>query len=169
MFASRLNTECSKYASCKPDPDAYHINAFSLCWLNLNSYIFPPFSIVGRVLAKPVQDRATALVIVPCWQTLLWFPQFVRLVKQGTIPLLIPAHQHLLQLPGTKLLHTIWDRLSLVAAIFSGTSQQRDCNLMPPRLLERHGGSAYSQHTTHLSFDGWTSATDDSLIPTNQL
>ena len=52
LFASRLNNKCTKYASYKPDPDAYHVNAFSLCWLNLNSYIFPPFSIIGRVLAK---------------------------------------------------------------------------------------------------------------------
>ena len=102
LFASCLNFKCSKYASYKPDPDAYHVNAFSLCWLNLNAYIFPPFSIVGRVLAKLAQDRATALVIVPCWQTQPWFPQFVRLVKPGTTPLLIPAHQHLLQLPGTN-------------------------------------------------------------------
>ena len=69
LFASRLNTKCTKYASYKPDPDAYHVTAFSMCWLNLNSYIFLPFSIVGRVLAKPAQDQATALVIVPCWQT----------------------------------------------------------------------------------------------------
>ena len=61
LFASRLNTKCTKYASYKPDLDAYHVNAFSLCWLDLDSYIFPPFSIVGRVLAKFAQDRATAL------------------------------------------------------------------------------------------------------------
>ena len=69
LFASRLNTKCTKYASYKSDPDAYHVTAFSMCWLNLNSYIFLPFSIVGRVLAKLAQDQATALVIVPCWQT----------------------------------------------------------------------------------------------------
>ena len=50
LSASHLNTKCSKYASYKPDPDAYHVNAFSLCCLNLNSNIFPPFSIAGRVL-----------------------------------------------------------------------------------------------------------------------
>ena len=69
LFASYLNTKCTKYASYKPDLDAYHVNAFSLCWLDLNSYIFPPFSIVGRVLANLAQDRETALVIVPCWET----------------------------------------------------------------------------------------------------
>ena len=160
MFASRLNTKCSKYASRKPDPDACHVNAFSLCWLNLNFYIFLPFSIVGRVVAKLAQDRATALVIIPCWQTQPWFPQFVRLVKPGTTQLLIPAHQHLLQLTGTNLQHPIWDRFSLIAAIFSGTSQQRDCHLTSPKSSEHHGGTAHSQHPTQQCDDGWTSATD---------
>ena len=52
LFASRLNSKCLKYASYKPDPDAYHVNAFSLCWLNLNAYIFPPFSILCASLAS---------------------------------------------------------------------------------------------------------------------
>ena len=44
LLASRLNTKRTKYASYKPDSDPYHVSA------NANSYIFPPFSIVGRVL-----------------------------------------------------------------------------------------------------------------------
>ena len=126
MFASRLNTKCTKYALYKPDPDAYHVNTFSLCWLNLISYIFPPFIIVGIVLAKLAQDRVTALVIVPCWQTHPWFPQTVRLVKPGTTPLLIPAYQHLLQLPGTNLQHPTCDQFSLVAAICQAPPNSAD-------------------------------------------
>ena len=156
LFASHLNTKYTKHASYKPDSDAYHVNVFSMFWLNFNSYIFPPFSIVGRVLVKLAQNRSTALVIVPYWQTQSWFPQFVRLVKPGTTPLLIPAHQHLLQLPGTNSQHPIWDRLSLVAAILSGASQQRDCHLTLPRSSEHHGGSAHSRHITHQCDDGWT-------------
>ena len=87
LFTSHMNTKCTKYGSYKPEPDACHVNAFSLCWLNLNFYIFPPF---------------VALVVVPCWETQQWFTQFVRLVKPGTTPLLIPAHQHLLQLQAAK-------------------------------------------------------------------
>ena len=45
LLASRLNTKCTKFASCKTDPYASHV--FSLCWSDLNSYIF-----VGRVLAR---------------------------------------------------------------------------------------------------------------------
>ena len=169
LLASHLNTRCAKYASYKPDPDAYHVNAFSLCWLDLNLYTFHPFSIVRRVLAKLAQDWATALVIVPCQQTQLWFSQFVWLVKPGVTSLLKPAHQHLLQLPGTNLQHPILDRLSLIAATFSGTSQQRDCHLTLPRSSEHHGGSARNQHTLQQCDDGWTSAADGSLIPTSQL
>ena len=100
------------------------------------------------MLAKLKQDWATAWVIIPSWQTQPWFLQFVRLVKPGTTTLLIPAHQHLLQLPGANLQHPIWDRLSLIAAIFSGTSQQRDCHLKLPRSSEHDGGSAQSAYNT---------------------
>ena len=31
LFVSHLNSKCSKYASYKPDTDAYHVNVFSLC------------------------------------------------------------------------------------------------------------------------------------------
>ena len=69
LFPSRVDTKCTKFASYKRDADAYHVNGFFLCLLNLNSYIFPPFSIVGRMLVKLAQDQVTALMIAPCWQT----------------------------------------------------------------------------------------------------
>ena len=137
--------------------------------LNFNSHVFHLFSLVGRVLAKIAQDQATALAIVPCWQTQLQFPQFVRLMKPGTTPLLMPANQHLLQLPGTNLQHPIWDQLILVAAILPGTSQECDCHLTSPRSSEHHGVSARTQYTTNQCDDSWTiSATGGSLIATNQ-
>ena len=117
------------------------------------------------MLAKLTQDRVTALLIFPCWQTQPWFPQCVLLVKPGT-QLLIAAHQNLLQLSGTNLQYPIWDRLSLVGAIFSGFSQQRDCHLTSPRSSEHNGGSTHSQHKTHQCDNCWTSATAGSLIPT---
>ena len=47
-----------------------------------------------RVLSKLAQDWTTTFVIVPCWQ----IPQFKRLMKPETAPVLIPVHQNL-QLP----------------------------------------------------------------------
>ena len=116
-----------------------------------------------------MQDWATALVIVPCCLTQQWFPQFIQLVKPGAAPLLMPAHQYLLQLPGTKLQLPVRDRLSLLTIIFSGTSQQQDCHLTSPRPLEDHRGSAHSKNIAHKCEDCWTSATNGSLIFANQL
>ena len=104
LFAIPLNTKCIMDASYKPDPDAYHVNAFSLCWSDLNWYKFSPFSIA---LAKLAQDWATGLVIAPCWQTQLLFPQLAQLGKPGTGPLFITTHQQLPLLPGRSFEHPI--------------------------------------------------------------
>ena len=104
LFASPLNTKCIMDASYKPDPDAYHVNAFSLCWSHLNWYKFSPFSIA---LAKLAQDWATGLVIAPCWQTQLLFPQLAQLGKPGMGPLFITTHQQLPLLPGRSFEHPI--------------------------------------------------------------
>ena len=47
LFASRLNKQLSKFVSYRPDPEALHINAFSLDWGDLEFYCFPPFSCIG--------------------------------------------------------------------------------------------------------------------------
>ena len=104
LFASLLNTKCTMDASYKPDPDAYHVNAFSLCWSDLNWYKFSPFSIA---LAKLAQDWATGLVIAPCWQKQLLFPQLAQLGKPGTGPLFTTIHQQLPLLPGRSFEHPI--------------------------------------------------------------
>ena len=86
-------------------------------------------------------------------------PHFPRLT--------LPTHEHLLQLPGTNkhLKHPIWDWLSLLPAILTGTSHQWDCHLMLPLSSKHHGGSGHSQHSTHQCDDGWTSATNSNFSP----
>ena len=49
MFASRLNYQLPKYVSYLPDPHAIAVDAFSVTW-NSIVYLFPPFSVIGRVL-----------------------------------------------------------------------------------------------------------------------
>ena len=39
------------------------------------SIIFPPFSIIPRILQKIEEDQAQALMIVPLWATQPWFPK----------------------------------------------------------------------------------------------
>ena len=52
LFATRINTQLTRFVSWKPDPDAYHTNAFTHSWTEGLTYAFPPFNIIGRVLKK---------------------------------------------------------------------------------------------------------------------
>ena len=52
LFATRINKQLDGYVSSHPEPKAMAINAFCLTWNNNYFYMFPPFSLVGQVLAK---------------------------------------------------------------------------------------------------------------------
>ena len=54
LFASKLNSHLSVFVSYHPDPEATHINAFSISWQDRPFYAFPPFSVIGKVLHKTV-------------------------------------------------------------------------------------------------------------------
>ena len=62
--------------------------------------------------------------------------------------------------PATR--NPVWDRLSLVATILSGISQQRDCHLTSSRSSVHHGGPAHNQDTRRQFNDVWTSAAEGS-------
>ena len=66
LFASRNNTQIDKYVSWKPEPEAYAVDAFSICWSNDFMYIFPPFS---KVIRKIIEEKVRAIVIIPQWPT----------------------------------------------------------------------------------------------------
>lgn len=98
LFASSLNHKVdSCYVSWKPDSHATYIDAFSLDWNNFNCvYIFPPFSLWGRVLAKlQATTNLQAVVIFPKWPGQFWFPALMKLV-QDTVELNV---QDLVEVP----------------------------------------------------------------------
>ena len=110
LFATCLNAKCKLYVSFKPDPNAFVVDAFTQNWNDIKDYVFPPFSLIGRILAKIKQDETSITVIVPCWQTQLWFPQFLWMVEHSTAPVLLKAHHKLLQLPRTGQKHPLWKK-----------------------------------------------------------
>ena len=62
-------------------PNVYADNAFTVSWTDTQFYAFP-LSLIPRVLARIVTDRATGLLIVPQWTTQSWFPQMLNLLVQ---------------------------------------------------------------------------------------
>ena len=118
LFASRLNTKCNRYVSWQRDPKAEFIDAFSQSWSGFHAYIFPPFSLIGRILQKLQHERARATVVVPFWTTQPWFTTFVDMLTSS--PILLPQSDRLLVLEYSDNLHPLRKRLRLIAGQLSG-------------------------------------------------
>ena len=104
LFDSRLNTQLQIYVSWHPEANSHAIDAFSIVWDFNLCYIFPPFSLVGRVLAKVRRDSAEAIIVVPDWPTQTWYPQ----VKSMAIspPLALDPHSTNFAAPTPTITHT---------------------------------------------------------------
>ena len=97
LFASSRNAKLPVYISWFPDQLAYAVDALTVSWQDLNFYAFPPFSLLPRVLAKIIQDKATGILIIPLWSTQSWFPLVLTLLIHH--PRVIAPCRDLLYLP----------------------------------------------------------------------
>ena len=97
LFASRLNHKLKKYVSRRPDPNAIAVDAFALTWINETYFIFPPFSLLPRILQKVEEDETTAVLVAPLWPTQSWWPSLLSLVTGQCYRL--PNPQTILSLP----------------------------------------------------------------------
>ena len=128
LFASSRNAKLPVYISWLLDRLAYAVDAFTVSWRDLNFYAFPPFSLLPRVLAKIIQDKATGILIIPLWTTQSWFPLVLTLLIQH--PRVIAPCRDLLYLPQhPQEVHPLHKKLSLLAVLLSG---------MPSRVSAYH-------------------------------
>ncbi len=119
LFASRINHKLSRYVSWGPDPGSYHMDAFTLSWEHLYSYCFPPFSLIGRVLAKLEKDHGEMVLVAPLWPTQHWFAKLLKLTVAQ--PVLLPPHHVTLILPSQpKRRHPLGKHLKLAGFRLSG-------------------------------------------------
>jgi hypothetical protein len=94
LFASRLNKQLPQYVSRFPDHGAYKIDAFTFPWENKLYYMYPPFSLLPRVLQKIAQDAAEAVLVCPIWPTQPWWPSLVPMICAECY--LLPQSQEIL-------------------------------------------------------------------------
>ena len=114
LFASRTNHQINTYVSWHPNPHAMATYAFTLSWTHLKSYAFPPFSIIGRVVAKIVKDQATGAV--PNWSIQYWYPSLLSIKISEMIYL--PEYALRLQSDQMKQ-HPLQGKLRLMAVFRS--------------------------------------------------
>ena len=118
-FANRINAQLPRYISYKPDPDAFLINAFSHNWSKFKGYMFPPFSLVGRVLQKVKVDQATVLLIAPEWPSQHWYTMLMEMLVMEPVRL-SPCQQNLVLPTDLSEVHPLWRKLTLLACLVSG-------------------------------------------------
>ena len=122
-FASRINTQHEHYASRRPDPFAKIVDAFSFNWATEKCYIFPPFSVVSRVLQKIRTDAATVLMVLPKWPTQAWWPDATEMMVGK--PYIIRPSQRNLHLPNNpNEIHPMHKKLHLMVCLLSGKATE---------------------------------------------
>ena len=122
LFATRINKQLPKFISWRPDPEAFFTDAFLYSWCDFNyGYVFPPFSLVSRVLQKIRQHHNTLLVILPLWTTRPWFSQALELLVEP--PYLLP--RNCLVLPQDPQAKHPLNKLTLAAMKLSGKHSLR--------------------------------------------
>ena len=80
LFASRNNYQFTPFVPWHADPEALAIDAFCLSWKNKFVYLFPPFSMLSKVLQKLQEDQAQGILVAPLWKTQTWFPKMLHML-----------------------------------------------------------------------------------------
>ena len=115
LFASVTNYKCDLFVTRFYSPLAFATDAFSLTWSENDLFLFPPFSLAGRVIQKVLQDRTSGILVLPKWPTQPWYPLVTRLHHQQTMQTSRPSQNASdAQQPRTP----------IPAASFEGTGQK---------------------------------------------
>lgn len=118
LFASRINRQTIKYVSWKPEPEAFAIDAFTMNWADKFLYIFPPFSLLTKVIRKINHDKARGILVYPAWSTQPWYPQVLDLARKS--PFKITPRLTNLILPQDKTaIHPLAEKLTLHVITFN--------------------------------------------------
>ena len=157
LFASRLNTKCSKYVSRRPEPEAMAVDAFSLEWDSDIYYIFGPFSLTAQILKKMEEDKTKeALVVLPLWPSQNWWPTLTNLIIGQCY--LLPRPQNVLSLPHRPERKHPLTAMRLVAFPLSG---KRSASKEFRRTLEtsslNHGDLRQENSMKHILNSGYFS------------
>ena len=81
LFATSLNVKLPLYCSLVPDAQAVFEDAFRHPWDDLDVYGFPPFPLVGRVIARVRESSRLAMTLVALlWPEKEWFADLLLLL-----------------------------------------------------------------------------------------
>ena len=98
LFATSLSVKLPLYCSLVLDPQAVFEDAFRHPWANLDLYAFPPFPLVGRVVARVRETpNLSTTLVAPLWPEKEWFTDLLLLLTLP--PVALPWWDRLLSSP----------------------------------------------------------------------
>ncbi len=153
----------------RPDPYSQATDALQQKWSHLSPYAFPPFSLVGRVIAKVRAEKVTMVLITPAWQTQPWYSQLLQMSVQN--PILLPIVSNLLVNPQGAI-HPLVENgsLKLVAWKISGIIwQTKEYQRGLQDLSQMPEDRVHSLITNRPGESGLACVVDNKLIPLNAL
>ena len=104
LFTTHLNAKLPLYCSLILDPQALFEDAFRHPWENLDTYAFPPFQLVERVVAQVRETPNLSMTLVaPLLPEKAWFVELLPLLTQP--PLALPLWDRLLRQPHFHRFH----------------------------------------------------------------
>ena len=117
LFVTCLNAKLPLYCSLVPNPQAVFQDAFRHPWDDLDLYAFPPFPLVGRVIARVRESsRVVMTLVAPHWPEKEWFADLLLLLTQS--PVTLPWWDSLLRQPHCNLFHQGVHALNLHALLY---------------------------------------------------
>ena len=115
LFSSNENHKSPRYVSWLKDPNSTFIDAFSIYWDNEFLFIFPPFSLLPKVLRKAQEELTKGIIIAPIWSSQSWFVTLLELAIANPISF----SSSFLSLPNSGKAHPMGKKLRLMAVLCS--------------------------------------------------
>ena len=167
LFASRTNHQLPEYCSWRPDPAARTVDAFSIPWSPERPYLFPPFSLVGRALAKIQGEAVTfACLIAPAWPAQTWYPQLLNMLVRN--PIMLPPEEDLLLSPELSP-HPLVVEGQMMLATWPVSGKPILCTAFQAELLTFCSSLGEATHIQHTTQPGIAGVMEDKSIPFLQL
>ena len=114
LFATSMNARLPVYFAPMADPQSAGTDAMMQSWDGLQSYAFPPFGLLHRVLLKVRQSRGLEVTLVaPFWPQHPWFPDLLELLV--AVQVFLPQRKDLLRQPRFHRFHQNLHVLRLTA------------------------------------------------------
>ena len=95
MFATVSKSHLPQFMSPIPEPLALAMDALSQDWQGRSMYMFPPFTLLSKVIQKPRATQEAEVILIAPWRPKQpWFPHLLRLCVYH--PLFFPCRRDIL-------------------------------------------------------------------------